>query len=378
MALLRLRRRARRMMLTLVAGALGGMLGAAAVGCGTQGSGPPVADTWPRTPLRGFELRDPEQPYALLRLGWDLDQPAVAPRPDQGPDDEQGGGTAEPPAAQAAPLSLWGRMSPRQDPEHGQLFRAEVSDLGAAMPPALALSPAADWEGADLRSPSWLPAGAGLPPLLFYQGEDGSVGAARLADDGQVERVTTAAPLVPAAALASGRIGRMSVLRVGGAVRLYYLIDSQHAHFAQLDAAALLRRIAGEPASLDVQVSAPLLWAADFRVKQTAVVMVPAERLDGLSVRRVITPAGRERYDLYAVAAAMTRSVVVSASSYSGGSLSSTSERFLPVESPALSGDSVGTPSSPLVIAYGGRPMLLLGLHMVETGIATALLPSAP
>ena len=346
--------------LAWVAGMLG-MLGIAGeTGCGTQGNAEALIDAWPRTPLRGFVLRDAEQPYALLRLGWDLDQPVVAPA--------QSGDAA------TAPLQIWGRMSPRQEPEHGLLFQAAVSDLGAAVPPELALTPEG-WEGDDLASPSWLPAEGGRPPLLFYQGGDGSVGLAKLGADGQVQRLTTAAPLVPASALGLGRIGRVYALGVGATVRLYYIVDSQHVHFAELDAAALARRAAGEPVAIEAKISAPLLWAADFLVKQTAVVMAPAERLDGLSVRRVQTPAGRERYDLYAVAAAMTRSVVVSAASYSGGSLTSTTERFLPVESPALSGNPTGTPSSPAVSETTGQPMLLLGLHTVETGVAAAFIP---
>ena len=339
---------------------LGALCSVGFLACGTQGSGEPLANTWPRTALRSFVLRDAEQPYALLRLGWDLDQPAVAPRLDD----------------PAVPLMVWGRMNPRQEAEHGVLFRAAVTDLGAAAPPELALAPVAAWEGTDLSSPTFLPGEGDRPPLLFYQGGDGSVGLARLAADGQVQRLTTAAPLLPATALGVGRIGRLSVLSVGSAVRLYYLVADQHAHFVQLDAEALTRRAAADSGALDFQVSAPLLWAADFLVKQTAVVMVPAERLAGLWVRRVTTPAGRDRFDLYAVASAMTKSVVVSASSYSGGTIGSTSERFLPVESPALASASEGTPSSPAMIIYRDQPLMLLGLHTVQTGIAVAVPPS--
>jgi hypothetical protein len=340
-------------------GLLGALLGWGLAACGTQGGGEPLVDAWPRTALRSFVLRDAEQPYALLRLGWDLDQPAVAPRLDEA----------------AGPLPIWGRMSPRQEAQHGVLFRATVTDLGAAAPPELALEPAVGWEGSGLSSPTWLAAEAGRPPLLFYQGSDGSVGLARLGEDGQVQRLTPAAPLLPAAALGTGRIGRLSVVSVGATVRLYYLVDDQRAHFAQLDAAALARRAAADSGALDFQVSAPLLWASDFTVKQTAVVMVPAERLAGLWVRRVITPAGRDRFDLYAVASAMTKSVVVSASSYSGGVIGSTSERFLPVESPALASNDQGTPSSPAMILYQGQPLMLLGLRTVQTGIAAAVPP---
>lgn len=343
---------------------LGWLLGALGsvglLGCGTQGSGEPLADKWPRTALRSFVLRDAEQPYALLRLGWDLDQPTVAPRLDD----------------PGVPLVVWGRMSPRQEANHGVLFRAAVTDLGAAAPPELGLAPEPGWEGAELGSPTWLPGEGERPPLMFYQGGDGSVGLARLTADGQVQRLTTTAPLLPAAALGVGRIGRLSALSVGSTVRLYYLVDDQHAHFAQLDAGALARRAAGDSGAIDFQVSAPVLWAADFLVKQTAVVKVPAERLAGLWVRRVTTPAGRDRFDLYAVASAMTKSVVVSAASYSGGAIGSTSERFLPVESPALASVSEGTPSSPAMIVYQGQPLMLLGLRTVQTGIAVAIPPS--
>ena len=116
---------------------LGWLLGALGsfglLGCGTQGSGEPLADKWPRTALRSFVLRDAEQPYALLRLGWDLDQPTVAPRLDE----------------PGVPLVVWGRMSPRQEANRGVLFRAAVTDLGAAAPPELGLAPEPGWEGAE-------------------------------------------------------------------------------------------------------------------------------------------------------------------------------------------------------------------------------------
>jgi hypothetical protein len=332
------------------------VLGALLGGCGTQGGEASLPDAWPRTPLRGFALRDPDQPYALLRLGWDLDQPAVAPRPDD----------------PAVPLTIWGRMNPRQEPLLGTLFRAAVSDLGAAQPPELALAPSAPWEGTDLGSPAFLAGEAGMPSLLFYQGADGSIGLCRLNDDGSVQRLTTAQPLVTASALAVGRLGRVSALRTGSRVRLYYLVDGQHVHFAEADAAALLRRAAGGQEAVDFQVSAPLLWAAEFSVRQTTVTTVPAERLEGAYVRRVTTALGRDRFDLYAVATAMGKSVVVSASSYSGGRLGDSSERFLAVESPALSGSDQGTPSNPTVVQYGGQALLVVGLRTVQTGIATA------
>ena len=341
-------------------GALGaGLLWAtlAAAGCGTQGNTDPLQDNWPRTPLRNFVLRDQEQPFALLRLGWDLDQPTVAPRVDD----------------PAVPLSIWGRMSPRQDPQHGTLFRAAVTELGAALPPEPALTPSAAWEGTDLRSPTWLAGEAGQPPLLFYQGGDGSVGLARLDDSDAVQRLTTTQPLLLASALAAGRLGRVSALRTGSRVRLYYVVDGQHVHFAELDAAALWRRAAGDPDAVDFQVSAPLLWAADFQLKQGTVSTVAAERLDGVFVRRSVTPLGRDRFDLYAVAATASKTVLVSAASYTGGSIGSTSERFLPVDGPALSGDSTSNPSSPTLITYGGAPLMVLGLRVVQLGIATAV-----
>ena len=106
--------------LAFVVGVLGVLGVAGGTGCGTQGNAEALIDAWPRTPLRGFVLRDAEQPYALLRLGWDLDQPVVAPA--------QSGDAA------GAPLQIWGRMSPRQEPEHGLLFRAgDAGSLRAAI-----------------------------------------------------------------------------------------------------------------------------------------------------------------------------------------------------------------------------------------------------
>ena len=263
-------------------------------------------------------------------------------------------------------------MSPRQEPLHGTLFRAVVTDLGAALPPELALEPSTAWEGSDLSSPAWLDGADGRPPLLFYQGGDGSVGLAQLAGSGAVQRLTPTQPLLAASALGTGQVGRVSALLTGSRVRLYYAVDGLHTHFAELDAAALWRRAAGDTAAVDFQVSAPLLWAADFQIKQSTVTSVPADRIDGVFVRRVTTPLGRDRFDLYAVATTMKKSVVVSASSYSGGSLTSTSERFLPVDGPALSSGSAANPSNPTLAPYGGGPLLVLGLRTVQTGIATA------
>jgi hypothetical protein len=337
--------------------ALALLVGAA---CGTQGNAESDPDNWPRTPLRNFALLDDDQPFALLRLGWDLDQPAVAPATDA-----------------AAPPVVWGRMSPRQQPEQSVLFCAPVPDLRAAAPPPSepALAPVAAWEGAGLSSPAWLAGDADLPPLLFYQGSDGSVGVAKAAGDCAVARLTTDRPLLPATALSSGQVGRISVLRTGAEVRLYYLVDGQHAHFAQLEVAALQQLVAGTPVTPQVALSPAVLWAGDFQIKQSAVVTLPAERLDGLYVRRVTTPLGRDRFDLYATATAMMSAAIVSAASYTGGSLSNGNGDFLAVESAALA-TSTGVPRSATVVTYQDAPLLLLGLKTVQTGIAAAMQPA--
>ena len=325
--------------------------------CGTLGNTDPLPDNWPRTPLIGFTLRDDNSPFALLRLGWDLDQPAVAPHVDD----------------PAVPLTVWGVMSPRQTPTQSVLFCAPVTDLGAALPPYHpALAPVAAWEGVGLRSPAWLAGDADLPPLLFYQGSDGSVGLAKSIGDCAVQRLTTTAPLVPASVLASGQVGRISVLRTGDKVRMYYLVDGQQAHFAETDVVTLQRRAAGEEVALTFAVSPVVLSATDFVVKESAVTTVPAERLDGIYVRRMTTPLGRDRFDLYALASAMSTSVVVSAASYTGGSLTAGADRFLPELVAALS-TSAGVPKSPTVVTYNGQPLLLLGLKSVQTGIAAAV-----
>ncbi|HPH28436.1 MAG TPA: hypothetical protein PLA87_16420, partial [Pseudomonadota bacterium] len=100
----------------------------------------------------------------------------------------------------------------------------------------------------------------------------------------------------------------------------------------------------------------------------------PAQRLDGVMVRAVLTPTGRQRLDLYAAAAIPTKSMLVAASLYPGSSPSGAGERFLPVEAPLLAANTEGEPSSPTLTIYQGQPLLLLGLRQVSTGIAAAVM----
>jgi hypothetical protein len=321
------------------------------------------------TALRGFALLNPESPLALSRPGWDVDQP-----------------TADPSPPSAGALTLWGRMAPRNEGVKSVLFRGTLEHLGQQDPSGAletALEPTAAWEGRGLSGPAWLPGEAGEPALLFYQGEDGSVGVAERLADGTLVKRTTERPLVAAAALAAGAeppgpvpaplgLGRVSPVRVGSRLRLYYTVDNLRVQFAEAELAQVRARLADPRAALALRISAPVLWASACTVNPGKRGAAPAERLDGLSVRQVLTPAGRPRFDLYAQASGGGKSALVAASSYSGGG---PGDPFLAVDAPLLAG-LVGSAGSPSVTEHGGRALLLLSLREVQLGVALARQPS--
>lgn len=341
-----------------------------ATGCGSQGDARPLPETWPMTALRGFALLNPEAPLALSRPGWDVDQPVADPTP-----------------AGAGALTVWGRMAPRNEGASSVLFRGTIERLGetdqaGSLEPVLA--PTAPWEGRGLGGPAWLPGEAGEPTLLFYQGEDGSVGVAERLGDGSLVKRTVERPLIAAAGLLAGAespgpapgpvsLGRVSPVRAGTRLRLYYTVDSLRVQFAEAELAEVRARLVDPRAALSLRVSAPVLWASACTVNPGKRGAAPAERLDGLSVRRVLTPAGRARFDLYAQASGGGKSALVAASSYSGGG---PGDPFLAVEAPLLAGlqNSAGSPS---VTEQGGRALLLLSLREVQLGVALARQPDA-
>ncbi|MFO0574171.1 MAG: hypothetical protein U1A78_09245 [Polyangia bacterium] len=321
------------------------------------------------TALRGFALLTPEAPLALSRPGWDVDQPVADPTP-----------------AGVGALTLWGRMAPRNEAASSLLFRGTIEQLGQpdqAGSLDSVLAPTAPWEGRGLSGPAWLPGEAGEPTLLFYQGEDGSVGVAERLADGSLVKRTVERPLIAAAVLAGGAespgpapgpvsLGRVSPVRAGTRLRLYYTVDSLRVQFAEAELGEVRARLSDPRAALALRISAPLLWASACTVNPGKRGAAPAERLDGLSVRRVLTPAGRARFDLYAQASGGGKSALVAASSYSGGG---PGDPFLAVDAPLLAGlqNSAGSPS---VTEHGGRALLLLSLREVQLGVALARQPT--
>ena len=339
-------------------------------GCGTLGDASELPDAWPRTPLRGFALHDAETPLLISQSGSVLDQPAVQPQPEG-----------------SSRLVVWGRRSERGQSARSSLFRSEVTDLATPTTPQSEVMPTG-WEGTALRAPTWLPAEStdGLGPLLLYQGEDGSVGVASVDDTGSLQRLTPTAPLLSRRVLLGpepgptgmgdkpNELGRISIVALGEQLRLYYTVDATYLRFAQLSKAGLQARLRNQTAEVPVVLSQPVLWASDFEILSGRSDRKPAQRLDGVMVRAVLTPTGRQRLDLYAAAAIPTKSVLVSASLYPGSSPAGQGERFLPVEAPLLAANTEGEPSSPTLTIYQGQPLLLLGLRQVSTGIAAAVM----
>ncbi len=335
----------------LLSGWLLGMW-ATCFGCGTLGDGMPPQDLWPRTPLRGFVLRDESSPFVLLQSGFDLDNPTTEPGP------------------MGSPLRLFGQISPRNQPEQAQIFVSAVTSLAEESAPQELLSPTLPWEGKGIANPMWL---SGLPdqdPVMLYTTSDGAVGLFRRMQDGTLSRLQR--PLIPAASLRNGKLGRLSPVISDGALRLYFTIDDTAVHYAQADARAVSAFVSDDSRSVSFSVSPALLSASDVLISVTRSQTAVAERLTGLFVRRVLTPAGRARYDLYARAEAMGKVALVAASSYQGD----VREPFLAVSDPLLAATAGGVPSGPYVTEWNGRTLLLLGLRTVQTGIAVAQLPA--
>ncbi len=338
---------------------MGGLVGGLLSGCGTQGmSGELSVPFFPQSGLGGFRLLTSDQapdlnaPYILLTPGLDIDEPTVWPMGDG--------------------LLLWVSAQPAGQPD-GQRAGAYIGQarverlLSGAGDLSPALVPDQPWEKGALLHPTLIAATPGPPLLLLYQGLDGSVGAAPFGPDGMPHKMAAARLLSAAQLAGTAALGSVSGVVSGGTLRLYYLVHGGEIRRADADLAAVMQVTKDPAAGLTFTVSVgPLLHAADFIVPQSISTSLPAERLSGLSARRVETPTGRERYDLFLVAEAGGKSVACAASSYDGAT-------FLPVAQPIL--PKGVTPSSPTVLTYQDRALLLLGLRGAGTGIAAAQIP---
>lgn len=332
-----------------------------ALGCGTQGDATVLPDTWPRAGLSGFVFADPDAPELLSQPGFDLDQPAAV---------QQGG-----------VLTIYGRMAPPKTPLVSQLFAARVPSLDAPEEPQPVLGPTLAWEGQGLRGPSIAEAEL---PLLFYQGEDGSVGVAEREGDA-LKKTSTLVPLASAAQLGGGRrVGRVSCVLDRGPdaaqapghtaefMRLYYTVDDSEIYVAVAAAEPALSA-ARAGTTIEWQVHPIGLSAASFLVPPGDTKATPAERIAELSARRVVTPAGRVRWDLFVVASGSRKDHLVAASAWAEASRDAL-ERFTPSASPLITTPD-GTLLSPTVTTFLREPLLLVGLRQVQTSIAAAVLP---
>lgn len=324
-----------------------------ALGCGTQGDASALYDRWPRSGLYGYKLLNPEAPLWISSSTWNLDEPAVLPTNSS---DE---------------LTVFGRMMPAQGSGPSKLFRAKSLSQNQTATPELALEATLPWEGQALRSPSFA---ATSPPLLFYQGGDGSVGVARLAEAG-LQKGTTTAPLASAALLGGGRpIGRVSAAldlaqnASSGRLRLFYTVDDFAVYSADADADAVEKAAFDGGPPVAWQVYPLKLQAPNFRVPPGDMRAVLAQHISDLSVHRVTTASGRVRWDLFLVAKSNRNAAFCAASAYGQSDLRSPLS-FLVVDERVLEIED-GTPLSPAATVFANQPLLLFGLQRDSTGIA--------
>lgn len=323
-------------------------------GCGTLGDGIPPQDLWPRTPLRGFVLRNAETPLFVEKAGFDLDRPSQEPVSHK--------------------VTVFGQIAPRNQPQNMSLFSATRQSLDDPGPPDTTYGPLHGWEGSSLHDPVWLPpAGSGhfAQPLLFYGTQTGAIGLGGRAENGVLWRAQQ--PLVDAVAL--GGDGRVSPVVLQDALRLYFVDRSFAVRFAQVPLGEVERFLENGvpiPPAL-FAVSGALVDAAEFSLTVARNQQAPAKRLEALFVRQVVTPAGRVRLDLYARAVADDKAALVAASSYVSGS--GQADRFLPVPAaePLLLETSGGLVGGCSVADSGGQPLLWLGLKTVQSGVAVAV-----
>lgn len=346
--------------------------------CGTQGDASVLPDRWPRSGLSGYRFLDADVPYALGRLGWDVDEPAVfaatGPLP-TGPLPTGG----DPMSATPATFDLWARMSPRLSPEKTVLCRAtlRLAQPNAEAEPEEALGATLPWEGTGLRSPTvLLLSDDPSRPILLYQGEAGDVGAAQITPDG-VEKISTTAPLIAADTLRAGQpggIGRIAAVRDDDRVYVFYTLDERELRVAETDRESLLRYVRDASAPVTFRISPPLLHASAVAVPPGESKAIPAERIGQVSAQRVVTPVGRVRWDVALRAQAGRDSVLVAASAFAEPRTASSigpAAAFLAVEAPLIK-TSEGAVSAPALAALAGRPFLFFGLRAVATQIAVA------
>lgn len=327
------------------------LLASLGASCGTQGDASALPDRWPRAGLDGYTFFNADDPTLLAQPGVDLDEPAALP-------DGAGG------------LLIFGRMTPTDTSQPSQIFEASVPTLDQPGSPRAALAPSLPWEGGKLRGPSVPDASM---PFVCYQGEDGSVGLAELAGD-TLKKVSLTAPIASAADLGGGKpVGRAACVHDHNAVsdrfRIYYTVDDSAIYVAEADAAPVF----APNAPIAWQVRPIGLSASRFNVPPGDTKAVPAEHISELSARYTVTPADRGRWDLSIVASAGSKQSLVVASAYASPA-GSAAESYFAGSVPLIT-TTDGALQSPALCTYRQQPLLLVGLQMVRSVIAAAVLP---
>lgn len=270
---------------------------------------------------------------------------------------------AEPAAvADGARLHLWVSVRPRQGaPFIGEAMAPRLEEGASELVPALV--PEAPWEQSGLGRPAIVRGEPGLPhQVLFYQSDDGDVGAA-VSEDGRGFR-RLPRPLLPAAAIGGAR--GLGALATAQELHLILVQGEVELVRARAPLAEVARALGGGPPPR-WQVGPLGLAAADFSVPRSSTESAPAERILSVSARAVETPAGRRRHDLFVTVGAGQRRALCAASSYDG-------ERYLVVPTPLL-GRPGGQAQGATVLVYRHRPLLLVGLTTARSGIAVGLIP---
>ncbi len=297
----------------------------------------------------------------LEKAGFDLDMPSLEP------------------LEKATQLRVFGHLAPRNFPNQTQLFSATRKNLDDPGEPDETIGPTLVWEGASLRDPVWLPLGLGTDrfsaPLLFYGTGSGALGVMWREADGMLSRAPH--PLLLPGRLSPAPVGRISPVLIGSRLRLYFVGEDQTVRCAETEASQAEQAVL-HGTSADFSESPALLRAQDFSVALSRSQTVPAERISAVFVRNVRTPAGRDRFDLYARAEAGGKATLVAASSFSG----TAAEPFLPVSDPLLAETGGATPGGPQVAESGRMMILWLGLKTISSGISVAVqqkdLPPSP
>jgi hypothetical protein len=225
-------------------------------------------------------------------------------------------------------------------------------------PLQLTLSADQAWEGGAVAQPAviW-----SSPWLLFYAA-GGGIGVATAADGHRFTK-TPGTTLVPRGAEEGSALSSPAAVLLGDRVRVYYVASGQvfaaEADFATLAAGhpAVWTRLDGDPTTpARDPMLAPMSWA---------------RRIERVTARAALTPAGRMRHDLYVSAEVLSDG---SSSIGCGYAASYTGDRFLAADAPILPERPVAR--APTETPYRDEALLLYVAHRgVRDAILAAVSP---